>query len=137
MHTPNGNTQQSDRRRTGRSDHSKGRLLEMEKTLDSEIWSASFKYERVRIYHKFAACLTSLPTDSRFLEFTVRFSYIAPGPKNLASLPLSQVMVPECNGRDYTQNQQVAEGIVLMGQDPPVLTITFGGAWGQKANLSI
>jgi len=46
-------------------------------------------------------------------------------------------MVPECNRRDYTQKQQVAEGIVLMGQGPPVLTITFGGAWGQKADLII
>jgi len=89
------------------------------------------------IYHKFAACLTSLPNDLRFLEFTTRFSYTAPGPKNLASLPLSQVMVPECNGRDHTQNQHEAEGIVLMGHDPPVLTITFGGAGWQKANLSI
>ena len=37
-------------------------------------------------------------------------------------------MVPECNGRDYTRNQYLAEEIVLKGQN--LVLSLGGGGWG-------
>jgi len=76
-----------------RANAPKSRLHDEEKTLNSEFGELLNVHMKdltleLKTYQKFAAFLTSLPTDLSFLEFMGWVIHTVPGPQNLSSPPL-------------------------------------------------